>query len=166
MAPSALHHPAANETLLLLAGHHEEIGTACVSLRMSAFTDDPLEVIVRFRNLEHAVLEHMKIEEDSLLPAYARYAPADAAVIRVAHEDLRRQLYRLGIEAELRYLRIEAIDHLIATLREHAAHETRGMYPWAQSVLTPDAKRELFKRISRSLRALALSKHAAEPSHR
>lgn len=141
---------------LALAEHHDEIGTAAKALRASAFADDPLEVIMRYRSLEHAVLEHMRIEEEFVIPAYARHAPADAAVIRLAHGELRRQLFRLGIDAELRMLRLAAIDRLIATLREHAAHEKRGMYPWAQEFLTPVAKRELFKRISRSLRALAL----------
>jgi hypothetical protein len=156
MIPTALHHPATNEPLPL-SEHHEELEAACAALRTSAFAEDPLDVISRYRNLEHAVLEHVKIEEDLILPAYARHAPADAAVIRVAHEELRRQLYRLGIDAELRMLRLEAIDRLIATLREQAAYAALRMYPWAQAVLTPVSKRELFKRISRSLRALALN---------
>jgi hypothetical protein len=155
MNPTTLDQTTAAGPRLLLPEHHEKIDAACKALRASAFIDDPLGVIARYRNLEHAVLEHMKAEEDFILPAYARHAPADAAAIRVTHEELRRQLYRLGIDAELRAFRLEAIDFLIETLHEHGAHEDREMYPWAQTVLPPATKRELFKRITRSLRALA-----------
>jgi hypothetical protein len=153
MNPTNLGHSSLR---LLLPEHHEEIAAACAALRTSAYIDDPLEVIMRYRNVEHAVLEHMRAEEDFILPAYARRAPADAAAIRATHEDLRRQLYRLGIDAELHCIRLESIDQLTATLRDHAAREDREMYPWAQRVLAPATKRELFKRMTHSLRALAL----------
>jgi hypothetical protein len=156
MNTTHLDHIAADGPRLLLPEHHEEIASACIALRSSAFTDDPLEVITRYRNVEHAVLEHMRAEEDFILPEYANHAPADAAAIRATHEGLRRHLYRLGIDVELHAIRLESIDGLLMTLRDHAAHEDRNMYPWAQRSLTPFTKRELFKRITHSLRALEL----------
>ena len=147
-------HGTAGDLRLLLPEHHEEVYAACEVLRASVVTDDPLDVLARYRNLEHAVLEHMKAEEDFILPAYAKHARTDAAAIRATHDELRRKLHRLGVDTELRALWLEAIDRLVATLRAHAAHEDRGMYPWAQTVLAPATKREVFKRIAHSLSAL------------
>jgi hypothetical protein len=144
---------------LLLSEHHKALDAACFALRTCAFTDDALALTVRFRDLEHAVLLHMRVEEQELLPRYAEVAPADAALILAAHEEIRGQLYRLGVETELHCIRLESIDALIAMLREHAAHEDRVVYPWAEQNLSLGSRRSLFQSVGRSLRRLG--KHPA-----
>lgn len=140
---------------LLLSEHHQALTSFGVALRTSAFADDPAAVVARFRDLERAVLLHMRAEEEELLPDYAAYDPADAALIRATHEELRLQLYRLGVESELHCIRLETIDTLLATLREHAAHEDTTLYPWAARNLGLGRRRALFQSISTSLRRLA-----------
>lgn len=146
--------PARDGPRLLLPEHHAAIERACVLLRTSALADDPLDLVARYRALEHALLAHMNAEEELLLPAYALQFPDDAAAIRAAHEALRHDLYRLGVDVELRCLRLGAIDRMIATLRDHAAHEDRLLYPWARTFLKQAGRRGRFERITRPLRAL------------
>jgi hypothetical protein len=140
--------------------HHVELEAACEDLRSCVRADDARGLITRFRSFEHAVLAHLQAEEVEVLPAYARAACADAAAIRAAHEEVRRQLFRIGIEVELHCARAESLERLVDTLRSHAAHEDRGMYPWAREHLALQTRAELFARMARSLRLLARERTA------
>jgi hypothetical protein len=155
MNPTGVEHITLPGPRSMLSEHHREIDVACMSLRAAACADDPLDVIAKYRALEHAVNEHMAAEEEVILQTYATIAPVDAAAIRDTHQQLRQLLYQLGIEAELHCIRLEAVDQLIATLRAHAAHEDREMYPWAQMALPPNNQRALVARIGSSLQELA-----------
>lgn len=157
--PGGLEHPEENGPRLLLADHHTKIEAAGNALRVAAFGDDTLELVTRWRCFEHGVITHLDAEEHLILHAYADYAADDAALIRAAHDDLRRQLFRLGVDVELHCVRAASIDRLLQTLREHAAHEDRGMYPWAQVHLPPRTRRELFSRMIRALRLLPFVAH-------
>jgi hemerythrin superfamily protein len=154
MLPSAgLDHGA--ETPLLFADHHRQLEAACETLRVCTYTDEPDELVLRFRTFERAVLEHLKAEEHEILPVYAKHAPADAEAIFAEHADLRRQLFQIGIDVELHCVRAEALEQLVSALRAHAKHEDRQLYPWAQAHLPPRTKRELLKRVIHSLQMLA-----------
>ena len=117
------------------ADHHERIEAECNALRACANTEDSFELLARYRAFERAVLEHLQYEETGLLPGYEKYAPADAAAIRDVHDDLRRQLFKIGVEVELHCVRGETLDRIIATLRAHAAREEYGLYAWAEANL-------------------------------
>jgi hypothetical protein len=156
LTPDRFDHPLPNAPRLLLPDHHCKIEAACEALRACTYADEPHDLVVRYRSFEREVLEHLKAEEDSILPEYEKYAPVDAAMVSAAHDDLRRQLFRIGVDVELHCVRAEALEHLVQTLRSHAAHEDRGMYPWAETHLPPQTLRELFDRIAHSLRALWL----------
>lgn len=155
LTPTAHDHPATQGPPLLFADHHDQIEAACDALRACAHTGDLRDVITRYRSFERAVLEHLKAEEEEILPAYARHAPADAESIRATHDELRGQLYRIGVDVELHCVREKTLDRLVTALQAHAAHEDRKMYPWAERHLTPPTRRELFKRLTHSLLALA-----------
>lgn len=153
---------ANNGPRLLFADHHEKIEQACEALRASIYTDDSHELMMRFRSFEHAMLEHMAAEEEQILPAYAEDAPDEAAAVRATHDDLRRQLYRIGVEVELHCVRASTLEQIIKTLRAHAAREDGQMYPWAQVHLPARTKRDLVKRIGRSLRRLGRDRERRE----
>lgn len=150
-----LDYPANNGPRLLFADHHEKIEKACDALRAATYGEDSLELIARYRTFERAMLEHMAAEEEQILPAYAAEAPDEAAEIRATHDELRRQLYGLGVEVELHCVRAESLEQIVKTLRAHAAREDARMYPWAQVHLPLRTKEELVTRIARSLRSLA-----------
>lgn len=139
----------------LLADHHRAIDIVCRDLLDRTYADDPLRMIEQYRTFERAILEHLVAEEELVVPAYARAAPFEARAILDDHAELRQRLFQVAIEAELHYVRAETVCELIEQLRAHAAREDASMYAWAQDHLPPSVKRQLFKRVRRSLRLLA-----------
>lgn len=146
---------AANGPRQLLADHHREIEVACREMLACTYADDPLQLIEQYRVFERAILDHLGAEEEMILPAYAEAAPADARALRDDHAALRQQLFQLGVEVELHLVRAQTLCELIDQLHAHAAREDASMYPWSQLHLPLASKRQLFDRISQSLRLLA-----------
>jgi hypothetical protein len=46
----------------------------------------------------------------------------------------------LGIRADLRTLRKDVADALVAALEAHARYEEQSVYPWADRELTPSVR--------------------------
>lgn len=140
---------------LLLADHHRQIEDACRALLARTYADDSRALVAEYRGFEHAMLEHFTAEEEEILPGYAEHAPDDAQAIRADHARFRQLLFRLGVEVELHIIRATTVNQLVDQLHAHAAREDGAMYPWAEAQLSVTARRRLFVRIGRSLRALA-----------
>ena len=139
---------------LPLYQHHVAIEKACRELLAREFTYDPRELLSRFRELEHILLDHLEVEEVVILPDYSAFAPQDARAIREEHAHIRRMLLRIGLDIELHHVRAQAIRDLVDTLRAHAAHEDGKMYEWADTHLATSTKHARLARVAWSLRAL------------
>jgi hypothetical protein len=140
---------------LLLAEHHHVIEAACRELLGRTYSDEPADLVAEYRRFEHEMLEHIAIEEELLLPAYAEHAPEDARALREDHAALRQLMYRIGIDVELHLVRAKTVDQLIAQLRAHAVREENGLYVWAADHAPASARQQSVDRIRRSLRELA-----------
>jgi hemerythrin-like domain-containing protein len=140
---------------LLLVEHHEMLETLCRDLMAEVYSDNLRGLITRYGRFERAVLEHIRIEEQELLPAYTDHAIENARAIRTQHLELREHLFRLGVDLELHRARAERFELLIEALRRHIAFEEVTLYPWAQLNLPLHTKRELFVRVGYSIRELA-----------
>jgi Hemerythrin HHE cation binding domain len=82
--------------------------------------------------------EHFRIEEEVLLPAYARHGAHDhPAVVRVLtdHVDLRR---RAGDLAATERPEPEMLHHLGERLERHIRHEERVLFPLIEEALPDD----------------------------
>jgi iron-sulfur cluster repair protein YtfE (RIC family) len=82
--------------------------------------------------------EHFRIEEEVLLPAYARHGAHDhPAVVRVLtdHVDLRR---RAGDLAATESPEPETLHHLGERLEGHIRHEERVLFPLIEEALPDD----------------------------
>jgi iron-sulfur cluster repair protein YtfE (RIC family) len=80
---------------------------------------------------------HFAIEEDLLLPAFARHAPADhEAIVRVLveHVDLRRR----GQDVETAAATLEDLHELGGRLQAHIRHEENILFPLIESTLPHD----------------------------
>ncbi len=80
--------------------------------------------------------DHFRAEEDVLLPAFARHAPADDPdVVRVLteHDQLRRRIAGL---ATVPSPGTEALHELGALLEAHVRHEERTLFPRIEAALT------------------------------
>ncbi|MGZ6644412.1 MAG: hemerythrin domain-containing protein [Solirubrobacteraceae bacterium] len=80
--------------------------------------------------------EHFRLEEELLLPAFARHAGADDAdVVRVLveHTDIRRRIADLEDDATTD---AEALNALGVLLRDHVRHEERTLFGRVEAALT------------------------------
>ncbi len=144
-----------NGPRLLFAEHHRSLHRAGEDLMGRAHEDDRFSLVAEYRTFEHQILEHMRAEEDVILPAFAEVDPVEAAAIREGHDAIRKQLEQTALEVELHCVRIETIASLLATLDDHAKREDRTMYPWAQVHLSDESRTAIGTRLMSGIRALA-----------
>jgi len=82
--------------------------------------------------LQARVLAHLDSEERDVLPRYAEYAPQDASELLAEHATMRSVLAELDVAVDLHFVRANALDAFLATLRTHAIRENAGLYRWAE----------------------------------
>jgi hypothetical protein len=153
--PTGLEAIENNGPRILFAEHHLSLRRAGEDLMARGYEDDCHELVAQYRIFEAQILEHMRAEEELVLPAYAQAWPEEAATIRAEHAALRKQLERTALDIELHAVRLDAIRALLATLEAHAKYEDRTMYPWAQIHLPDTSKSTIAARLLASLRKLA-----------
>jgi hemerythrin-like domain-containing protein len=93
---------------------------------------------------------HFRIEEELLLPAYARHAEFDEpAIVRVLaeHVDIRRRGQDLQGGADLD---LEALHELGERLERHIRFEERVLFPMIEEALPPDELELLAAAIERA----------------
>ena len=95
-----------------------------------------------WQQMEEELEEHMKAEEEYILPAFERAFPHEAARVRSDHADIRRQLVQLGVELDLHALQSTTAEAFTTALREHAKREEGSFYDWASKEL-PQRERGL-----------------------
>jgi hemerythrin-like domain-containing protein len=97
---------------------------------------------------EQGLEAHLSAEEVSLLPAFDRSCPDEAAAIRAEHSRIRGLLADMGVSLDLHALREERVAELVETLREHASREEAGLYPWADRELPGSAAAQVRGRLA------------------
>jgi hemerythrin-like domain-containing protein len=78
--------------------------------------------------------DHMQFEETSLLDDFAASsaeARGTAKELRDEHARIRASLLDLGVLLQLHQLSRNAIESLVAVIRDHARRENLTLYPWA-----------------------------------
>jgi hypothetical protein len=140
--------------LILFAEHHRILRRAAEDLLACCYEDNCRALIAEFRIFERQLIEHMTVEEELVLPAFAAIAAEEAAAILEAHRALRKQLERTAVDVELHSIRIASIRTLLAALDASAEHEDRTMYPWAQMYLPKAARDVIAERMFASVRKL------------
>ena len=138
---------------MLSREHHVALELA---LRLQRATDSDAETVKRaaIDFWREDGREHFRLEEELLLPAFARHVGADDAdVVRVLieHVDIRRRI--ADIETEGR-ADVPALNVLGALLRDHVRHEERTLFARIEQALEPD-----------ELTALGTALHASGGAH-
>lgn len=126
-----------NELAVLSREHHVALE---LTLRLKRATVADAEAVT------HATLEfwraegreHFRLEEDLLLPTFARHAGADDAdIVRILaeHADIRRRIADLETEAPTD---VTALHALGKVLHDHVRHEERALFSRIEAALDPD----------------------------
>lgn len=92
-----------------------------------------------WETFERELLRHLELEDSELLPLFAESYPHEAAGLNREHDEIRRQVFELGVALDLHQLRQEALQQLADLLRAHAAREDLALYPWLEMNLSADA---------------------------
>ena len=115
----------------LLAEDHQRLDHSFAALVARAQGGDPIQLRAEWQSFERGLLEHLDLEEQQILPGFARDNAADAEMIREEHAAIREALVEMGIDLDLHLLRADAVQSFCDRLRAHAAREEAAMYRWA-----------------------------------
>ena len=113
--------------------HHHGLA---VAQRLRRATDETAaearETFLLFWNTEGR--HHFRVEEDVLLPAFARRGPANhEAVVRVLIEHVELRCLAASLEAQAST--VEALHDLGESLAQHIRHEERVLFPLIEATL-------------------------------
>lgn len=96
--------------------------------------------------LEAAVLGHLRLEGELLLPDFGLAADSEAARIREEHEGIRQVVVVLSGACPDAPFEVGALTELRRRLQACAALEERTLYPWADLYLRRRKKGEFVQR--------------------
>jgi hemerythrin-like domain-containing protein len=132
--------------------HHQGLSVALQLKRATRpSTTDARRAFLQFWHSEGE--QHFRIEEEVLLPAYARHRPPDeAAVVRVLteHVDLRRRAAELEASESPS---LTDVHELGERLTQHIRHEERVLFPAIEAVLSDADLSELARALQRAERS-------------
>jgi hemerythrin-like domain-containing protein len=125
-----------SESLQALSrGHHQGLSVALQLRRATpASTSDARRAFLRFWQTEG--VQHFRVEEEVLLPAYARHRPPDEPpVVRVLteHVDLRRRAAELAASGSPSLTDVRELGERLA---QHIRHEERVLFPAIEAALS------------------------------
>lgn len=124
--------PIPSETLRARLGtEHAQIEELLVQL-IDAFDSGDRDIATTaFTAFERRLSEHLALEDELLLPEFARFDAAEAEDLAAEHRIIRQRVEELGIADNLHMSRANAIRELVDMLRGHAHREDVGLYAWA-----------------------------------
>lgn len=111
---------------------HEHLEQLFEELLNAFQTDARDEVAALWDLFDKRLRAHMKLEERLILPAFAKEHPAEAEAIRQEHDDIRAQLFQLGLGVDLHLTRDGQVEEFVRRLRRHGEREDILMHRFVQ----------------------------------
>ena len=131
----------------LLSREHRELDQTFTALLAAVDADARVECARLWSEFDARLQAHMRLEEELILPAFAREYPQEAEQILAEHALIRSTLLELGIGVDLHFSRADVIERFIALLRSHAEREDRQLYRWSQECLADQAQATIIDRL-------------------
>ena len=132
--------------------HHQGLYVALQLIRATPDTqEEARRAFLEFWRTEGR--QHFRIEEEILLPAYARHRPVDEpAVVRVLtdHIELRRLATDVGDEQTAS---VDRLHELGSKLQRHIRHEERTLFPAIERALPDGERQQLADELERAERS-------------
>jgi hypothetical protein len=122
---------------LLMPDHHRLIERRLAELCDEAHGDDPAALRNCWTRFERALADHLRAEEQFILPEFAKTYPEEARALAAEHAEIRALVAELGVGVDLHQLSAPIAEHLAAVLTAHAQREDAVLYSWAARRLLP-----------------------------
>ena len=133
-----------------LARHHQGLEQAFDAIVVRADGGDAATLRAAWDAFERELLRHMEIEDIELLPLFERAQPDEGHALREEHDEIRENLFELGLALDLRELRAAQVRAFADRLRAHARREDQTLYPWLEGHVPQQTWHELGRDLSRS----------------
>jgi len=146
-----------------LVDDHASMDRALGNLALAAESSDSAELRRAWSDLESDLSSHLDLEERELFPLAWPLHPEGITELRRDHERIRKLIAAVGIEVDLHTLRKSTVDALVELLRQHAEHEDKTVYRWAESEAPEDTRRHFVSLFARTLRSGLREAPAKEP---
>ncbi len=131
----------------LLTAEHAALEKRYEEIQSAFHANAREEVVALWTSFEAALLEHMKLEEELILPELAHVDPDAVAEIEAEHGRLRTLLAELGVGVDLHRTREDNVTGLLGVLKAHGQREERLLYRWAEENLSAAPRRRLLERL-------------------
>jgi hemerythrin-like domain-containing protein len=136
-----------DDSLRPLSRQHLVALTTARELRRARSSDGLAKVFLEFWRNDGR--DHFRIEEEVLLPTWARHAEVDQeGVTRMLGDHLNIRRYVLDVEDH--GLQVEEAHDLGRLLNDHVRFEERELFPRIEEALDPDALGELARAIEKA----------------
>lgn len=122
---------------LLLPDHHRLIERRLAELCAESRGDDRPALRACWDRFESALADHLRAEEQFILPEFGRTNPDEARALLAEHTRIRALVAELGVGVDLHQLSAPIAEQLTAALTAHARREDAVLYPWAARHLLP-----------------------------
>lgn len=137
-----------------LVEDHARLGKLFNEL-IAAFRDgDRDECAALWDTFESSLAAHMALEEQLVLPEFAKFDPAEAAALAREHAAIRTSLGELGVGVDLHRTNAEAVERFIRMLEHHAQLEDALMYRWANANLPRTTQSTIRAQLGAAVRKL------------
>lgn len=143
--------PRPHDLQALLARDHRALAELLERVSSAFRADARRDAGPLWTELDSRLRTHMALEEQLIIPAFARFAPSEARTLRDEHARIRDLLVTLDLGVDLHLTREREIEELAALLRSHAEREEALMYRWAAKELPAPVRRTLAARLGRAL---------------
>lgn len=121
-----------------LRQEHAELDTALAQLIQAFETGDQAIARDAFRAFDQRLSQHLRIEDELLLPDFAHVDRAEAELIASDHRTIRAKADELAVGTDLHVARVPAVRELAELLRRHAKREDEMLYRWVEESLAAE----------------------------
>lgn len=121
-----------------LRQEHAELDAALDQLIQAFETGDQVIARTAFRAFDRRLSQHLRIEDDLLLPDFANVDRVEAELLASEHRTIRAKADELAIGGDLHAARLPVLRELVDLLRSHAKREDAMLYRWVEESLAAD----------------------------
>jgi hypothetical protein len=139
----------------MLAREHESLNGLFDRLLAAFHADARAELGPLWTDFDSRLRSHLALEEEYILPEFAKVDVTEANALRAEHVRIRELLCELDIAVDLHLAREGTVADLVALLRAHAEREDRLMYRWAASNLGAGTRKTIREEIRLAFHNLA-----------